>query len=54
MMRSENGALHFYVNGEDQGQAACGIPAKVYAVVDMYGKCSQVTIVSPDSIRETG
>lgn len=47
----------FYVNGVSQGVAADDLPAQVYAVVDLYGKCAQVTIVdselsAPDSERE--
>ena len=45
VLRTSTGALHFFVNGLDQGQAAASIPAKVYAVIDMYGKCAQVSIV---------
>ncbi|XP_034336317.2 neuralized-like protein 4 isoform X1 [Magallana gigas] len=45
VMRTTDGTLHFLVNGVDQGPAANGIAAKVYAVIDMYGKCAQVTIV---------
>lgn len=43
-MRTATGSLHFYVNGQDYGEASAGIPTVVYAVVDMYGKCVQVTI----------
>jgi hypothetical protein len=51
------GELVFYVNGVSQGVAADDLPAQVYAVVDLYGKCAQVTIVdselsAPDSERE--
>lgn len=51
VMRTSNGVLHIYVNGVDQGAAATNIPSKVWAVVDMYGKCAQVTIVD-DTNRE--
>jgi hypothetical protein len=34
--------LHLYVNGMDQGVAACDIPAVCYAVVDIYGQCEEV------------
>lgn len=53
VLRTSAGALHFYVNGIDQGPAATGIPSPVYAVVDMYGKCAQVTIVD-DVYRDMG
>ncbi|KAJ8320441.1 hypothetical protein KUTeg_002028 [Tegillarca granosa] len=45
VMRTSQGALHFFVNGEDQGVAASSVPADVFAVVDMYGKCAQVSII---------
>ena len=43
-MRTSAGILHFFINGEDQGIAASCVPPGVYAVVDIYGKCTQVTI----------
>eukprot|EP00095_Tigriopus_kingsejongensis_P009407 maker-scaffold143_size313727-snap-gene-1.19 protein:Tk09407 transcript:maker-scaffold143_size313727-snap-gene-1.19-mRNA-1 annotation:"neuralized-like protein 4-like" len=45
VVRTSNGDLIFYVNGVSQSIAAANLPARVYAVVDMYGKCAQVTIV---------
>lgn len=33
-----------YINGISQGIAATNLPAVVYAVIDMYGKCVQVSI----------
>ncbi|CAL1286035.1 unnamed protein product [Larinioides sclopetarius] len=45
VMRSSNGDLHFFVNGIDQGISAHNVTGTVYAVIDMYGKCAQVTIV---------
>jgi hypothetical protein len=57
MLRIFQGELVFYVNGMSQGVAADDLPARVYAVVDLYGKCAQVTIVDseisgPDCERE--
>ncbi|XP_053378607.1 neuralized-like protein 4 [Mercenaria mercenaria] len=51
VMRSSNGELHFFVNGIDQGTAATDIPAGVYAVIDMYGKCAQVSIIESTDNR---
>ncbi|CAI9734857.1 Hypothetical predicted protein [Octopus vulgaris] len=51
VLRTDYGALHFFINDVDHGPAATGIPNKVYAVVDMYGKCAQVTIMD-ESIRQ--
>ena len=53
VLRTAGGTLHLYVNGVDQGPAATGIPSRVWAVVDMYGKCAQVTVVE-DGILQQG
>lgn len=39
--------LIFYINGISQGVAVSNIPERIYAVVDMYGNCVQVTITQP-------
>ncbi|XP_025081591.1 neuralized-like protein 4 isoform X2 [Pomacea canaliculata] len=45
VMRTLQGELHFFVNGEDQGSVPYSrIPTPIWAVVDLYGKCVQVTI----------
>ncbi|XP_038642637.1 neuralized-like protein 4 [Scyliorhinus canicula] len=46
MMRNLNGDLHYYINGVDQGVACSGLPPELYAVVDLYGQCVQVSITS--------
>lgn len=43
------GDLKFFVNGECQGVAAVNLPQILYAVVDMYGKCAQVTLTAPST-----
>uniref|UniRef100_A0A8C4R7J4 Neuralized E3 ubiquitin protein ligase 4 n=1 Tax=Eptatretus burgeri TaxID=7764 RepID=A0A8C4R7J4_EPTBU len=43
---STNGELHYYFNGEDQGVACTGVPQNVYAAVDLYGQCVQVSLTS--------
>ncbi|XP_051170351.1 neuralized-like protein 4 [Leptopilina boulardi] len=48
VMRTSKGELIFYVNGTSQGVAAINIPLKVFAVIDMYGNCVQVTITQPN------
>ena len=53
VMRTRDNAVHFYVNGVDQGVAATGVPEILYAVIDLYGKCAQVTVVE-DLGREQG
>ena len=35
------------MNGAPQGIAATGIPPKVFAVINLYGNCIQVTVVQP-------
>lgn len=42
--------LKFYVNGIDQGTAEENLPPVVYAMVDLYGKCTQVSIVPPGKL----
>ena len=34
------GELRLWVNGRDYGAAASGLPPRVWAVVDLYGKCT--------------
>ncbi|XP_039602936.1 neuralized-like protein 4 isoform X2 [Polypterus senegalus] len=46
MMRSASGDLHYYINGVDQGVACSGLPPEVFAVIDLYGQCVQVSITS--------
>ncbi|XP_037089582.1 LOW QUALITY PROTEIN: neuralized-like protein 4, partial [Pollicipes pollicipes] len=56
----EDGRLHFFVNGVDQGVAALGVPRAVYGVVDLYGQAAQVTMVdrgrspAPSPVASTG
>ena len=42
--------LKFYINGSDQGIAEGNLPPVVYPMVDVYGKCTQVSIVSPGKL----
>lgn len=46
IQRNSRGELHLWINGQDCGTAASGLPPKLWAVVDLYGKCTQVTVVS--------
>lgn len=56
IQRNGRGELHLWVNGQDCGPAASGLPTRLWAVVDLYGKCTQITVVSceppPDSENE--
>ncbi|ERL95247.1 hypothetical protein D910_12514 [Dendroctonus ponderosae] len=55
LVRKENGQLHFFVNGVDQGSAANNVPEKLYGVIDLYGQCVAVSLIdtyddaSPDT-----
>lgn len=51
-MRKRNGDLHYYINGLDQGVAVSSLPARVWGVVDMYGRTVKVTIVDRDVNEE--
>ena len=44
-VRKDDGTVHFFVNGVDQGPAATSVPADVYGVIDLYGQAAQATIV---------
>ncbi|XP_012261174.2 neuralized-like protein 4 isoform X1 [Athalia rosae] len=48
IMRLADTSLHYYLDGIDQGIACTGLPLHVYPVIDLYGRCAQVTIVSPE------
>nr|XP_033337395.1 neuralized-like protein 4 [Megalopta genalis] len=47
VLRTSNHELVFYINGISQGVAVTNIPERIFAVVDMYGDCVQVTIIHP-------
>ncbi|XP_011877587.1 PREDICTED: neuralized-like protein 4 isoform X2 [Vollenhovia emeryi] len=47
VMRTSNHELVFYVNGVSQGVAVSNIPERIFAVVDMYGDCVQVSVAHP-------
>lgn len=52
VMRTSKGELVFFINGESQGIAARDIPRNVFALVNLYGKCGQVTIVNDEVIPD--
>ena len=51
VLRTAQGDLVFFVNGVSQGVAATKIPSQVFAVIDMYGKCAQVSLTD-NSVQE--
>uniref|UniRef100_A0AAR2J0V4 Neuralized-like protein 4 n=1 Tax=Pygocentrus nattereri TaxID=42514 RepID=A0AAR2J0V4_PYGNA len=53
IQRNGRGELHLWVNGQDCGAAASGLPSRLWAVVDLYGKCTQVTVVSCEPPPDT-
>ncbi|XP_050683839.1 neuralized-like protein 4 isoform X3 [Leptidea sinapis] len=44
VMRTSKAELLFFINGRCLGVAATDLPATVFAVIDLYGQCVQVTI----------
>lgn len=42
--------LKFYVNGNYQGTADYNLPPMVYPMVDLYGQCTRISIVSPGKL----
>lgn len=36
VVRKDNGILHFYVNGVDQGSASKKVPERIYGVIGMW------------------
>lgn len=49
VLRTSSDELIFFVNGESQGVAATNIPKPVWVVVNLYGKCTQVSVCSTSS-----
>lgn len=49
VMRTSNNELVFYINGLSQGVAAVNIPPRVFALIELYYDCVQVSAkpVSP-------
>ncbi|XP_038216186.1 neuralized-like protein 4 isoform X1 [Zerene cesonia] len=51
VMRTNKGELMFYVNGRCLGVAAQDMPSRLFAVIDLYGQCVQVSIMHANSMR---
>ena len=45
LLRHADGSLHYYLNDQDQGAACWNVPQDLYAVIDLYGQCAQVSLV---------
>ena len=52
VVRTAHGDLVFFVNGISQSVAASDLPEKVWAVIDLYGKCAQVTLTTDNCAQE--
>ena len=52
VVRTAQGDLVFFVNGISQSVAASELPDKVWAVIDLYGKCAQVTLTTDNCAQE--
>ncbi|XP_047040446.1 neuralized-like protein 4 [Helicoverpa zea] len=51
VMRTSKGELTFYLNGRCLGIAAKDLPQRLFAVIDLYGQCVQVSILRTNEIR---
>ena len=54
---TENGDMEIFVNGISEGIAARGIPLpseenKIWAVIDMYGACQQISVHNQPPVSE--
>ena len=50
IMKSD-GVMRLFYNGIDQGPAATELPDEMWAVCDMYGKCSKLSVVTIDHLN---
>lgn len=59
VIRKDDGTIHFWVNGVDQGAAATNVPERIFGVIDLYGQAAQASIIdtsecgSPDTGNST-
>ncbi|XP_026761342.2 neuralized-like protein 4 [Galleria mellonella] len=51
VMRTNKGELMFYINGRCLGIAAKDLPSRLFAVIDLYGQCVQVSITHSNGMR---
>ena len=50
LMRKSS-CLHVYIDGTDQGVADSFLPpGHVYPIVDLYGRCTRVSIIQPSEL----
>ncbi|XP_028032993.1 neuralized-like protein 4 isoform X1 [Bombyx mandarina] len=51
VMRTSKAELTFYINGRCLGVAAKDLPPRLFAVIDLYGQCVQVSISQVNGLR---
>ncbi|XP_018431319.1 PREDICTED: neuralized-like protein 4, partial [Nanorana parkeri] len=49
LLLDSSGGLHLYINGLDQGVGAQDLPELCYVIVDLYGQCEQVSIMTGEA-----
>jgi len=54
LVRESSGALHYFINGIDQGVATTRTPQPVWGVVDLYGMAVQVTVIDVNTDTAIG
>ena len=53
MLTFFKGELVFFINKTPQGVAVPFVPAEVFVVVSLYGKCAQVSIVEAEASEQS-
>ena len=53
LLIDEESRLHLYINGIDQGIAAIDLPPYIYAVIDLYGQCEEISIIGSTGLEGT-
>ncbi|KAM3968620.1 neuralized E3 ubiquitin protein ligase 4 [Aphomia sociella] len=51
VLRTNKNELMFYINGRCLGLAAKDLPSRLFAVIDLYGQCVQVSITHSNGMR---
>ena len=52
LLIDDDSALHVYVNDVDQGVAATNMPRHCHVIVDVYGQCEQISIVTSETQQQ--
>ncbi|XP_052746681.1 neuralized-like protein 4 isoform X2 [Bicyclus anynana] len=51
VMRTCKGELMFFINGRCLGTAARELPSRLFAVIDLYGQCVQVSVIQTNGVQ---